>query len=69
MDESKIISWIAQQQDVQIAITQEVIRTNKHDICSDFERSFSIDGIACKRVFTITAEKLEDLVCQIDVYL
>lgn len=65
MNESKILTWIAQGQDFKIDDTQEITRMNNEEIRSDFEESFSFDGITCKRVFTLTRGKLEDLVCQV----
>lgn len=65
MNESMIITWIAQGQDVKIEYTQEVTRINNEEIRSDFEESFSFDGITCKKVFTLTGGKLEDLVCHV----
>jgi hypothetical protein len=65
MNESQIISWIAQEQDFYITISQEVTRTAKDEICSDFQKSLSFDGITSKRVFSLTAQKLKGFVCQV----
>ena len=65
MNESQIISWIAQGQDVKIDVSQELTRKSKDEICSAFEDSLSNNGIKFKRIFTLYAGKLEDLVCQV----
>jgi len=65
MNESHIISWIAQEKDVKIDVAQELTRRSKDEICSEFEEALYFDGIKCKRVFTISSEKLKDLVCQV----
>ena len=55
MNESQIISWIAQEQDIKIDIAEELTRKSKDEICSDFEESLSYNGIKCKRVFTLSS--------------
>ena len=65
MNESQIISWIAQEQDIKIDVVTELTRRSKDEICSSFEESLSSDEIICKRVFTLSTGKLEDLICQV----
>ena len=65
MNESQIISWIAQEQYIKIDVVTELTRRSKDDICSSFEESLSSDEIICKRVFTLSTGKLEDLICQV----
>ena len=36
MNDSEILSWIAQEQDFKISITKKITRISKDDICSDF---------------------------------
>jgi hypothetical protein len=68
MNESQIISWIAQEQGVNIAVTQEVTSSTKDEICSDFQKSLSFEGVTSKRVFTIASPMLRDLACQVEVF-
>jgi hypothetical protein len=65
MNENQIITWIAEEQDVRIAVNKEVTRSTKDEICSDFQKSLSFDGVTSKRVFTLTAQKLKGFVCQV----